>query len=611
MGLQNPPASELIVQIEWRGCRSRIHNLSKGVHRNCTSKQHIQMDGTISWNEEFDHVCKMKMMKNGSLRCWVINLEVHEFGQNLDRRASLLAKVSMDIAEYASPITTSEETIRIPINCNIRGYTDVPALTVKLKLSEHQRNQSTVHPLAQALMIPSLSCMRPQQQSNRFQNLKPEIENDDARDSKFSPNQPTSELSSEEEPEFNYGKMAAVNQLASSVTGMLEYSKPENTENLRATADQPLQQPSLVRLLSCNKGKLSFRAIHHPKGTPLINKAYGENGGDDIDRDRRRQSGTHFEITSQVQPGERFQASGFEDDNQFEVGAWEKRHVISRDGKMELVTEIFLASIDQRSEKASGGSACTVLVAIIADWLHRNPKTLPLRCQFDDLIREGSSEWRKLCANENHKEKFTDQHFDLETILEAKVRPLLVVSERSYIGFFVLDDMPKNFEFLQEAMSFDNIWDELLSSAASEEQIYIISWNDHFFVLKVESKAIYIIDTLGERLCEGCNQAYIIKFNSESVLYRLQPEPSNQKVESKENTDSSSNGARPDVDDGSFRDIVSQGKISCKEFIKGFLAALPLRELQDDIKRGLIGKAPLHQRMQIEFHHTAPFNDTS
>ena len=40
-------------------------------------------------------------------------------------------------------------------------------------------------------------------------------------------------------------------------------------------------------------------------------------------------------------------------------------------------------------------------------------------------------------------------------------------------------------------------------------------------ILKVEADAYYIIDTLGERLYEGCNQAYILKFDSSTVINKL------------------------------------------------------------------------------------------
>lgn len=305
----------------------------------------------------------------------------------------------------------------------------------------------------------------------------------------------------------------------------------------------------------------------------------------------------------------------------FAVGSWESKEVASRDGHMKLQAQVFFASIDQRSERAAGESACTALVAVIADWLQSNQDEMPIKSEFDSLIRDGSSEWRNLCENESYIERFPDKHFDLETILQAKIRPLSVVPEKSFIGFFHPEGLEEGeFDFLHGAMSFDSIWDEISHSASdfqSNDQsslVYIVSWNDHFFVLKVDHDAYYIIDTLGERLYEGCNQAYVLKFDKDTIIRKLPDDTqvSNEKAaiqkgqlnNSKEtkaeetvivNQNESQNNDREEV-------VVCKGKESCKEYIKSFLAAIPIRELQVDLKKGL--STPIHHRLQIEFHYT-------
>ena len=320
--------------------------------------------------------------------------------------------------------------------------------------------------------------------------------------------------------------------------------------------------------------------------------------------------------------------------------------MVSRDGHMKLQAQVFFASIDQRSERAAGESACTALVAVIADWFQNNCDLMPIKSQFDSLIREGSLEWRNLCENETYRERFPDKHFDLETVLQAEIRPLSVVPRKSFIGFFHPEGMDEGrFDFLHGAMSFDNIWDEISRAAAEctnsgEPQVYIVSWNDHFFILKVEPEAYYIIDTLGERLYEGCNQAYILKFDNNTVIHKLpnvaqssddkptgdqqiataaaEPKISQvQQVNGKE--EGSIAGAivtKPEesVKSEDSEEVVCQGKESCKEYIKSFLAAIPIRELQADIKKGLMASTPLHHRLQIEFHYTEflqPLPETS
>ena len=290
---------------------------------------------------------------------------------------------------------------------------------------------------------------------------------------------------------------------------------------------------------------------------------------------------------------------------------------------MKLQTHVFFASIDQRSERAAGESACTALVAVIADWLHSNQREMPIKSEFDHLIREGSLQWRNLCENDVYRQRFPDKHFDLETVIQAKIRPLSVVPERSFIGFFHPEGLEEEcFGFLHGAMSFDNIWDEISRVASeqspdSEPLVYIVSWNDHFFLLRVDWDAYYIIDTLGERLFEGCQQAYVLKFDQNSIIERIPAKPTseseNPTKEKAENSNSqvvklesgSPNQGSLEGNDGEEKDVmVCEGKESCKEYIKSFLAAIPIRELQADMKKGLMASTPLHHRLQIEFNYT-------
>ena len=61
---------------------------------------------------------------------------------------------------------------------------------------------------------------------------------------------------------------------------------------------------------------------------------------------------------------------------------------------------------------------------------------MPTRLDFDSLITEGSFEWRKLCDNIAYTNSFPDKHFDLETVLEADLRPVTVLQDKSFTGFF-------------------------------------------------------------------------------------------------------------------------------------------------------------------------------
>ncbi|KAM3378114.1 hypothetical protein P3S68_010527 [Capsicum galapagoense] len=255
---------------------------------------------------------------------------------------------------------------------------------------------------------------------------------------------------------------------------------------------------------------------------------------------------------------------------------------------------------------------------------------MPVKSQLDSLIFEGSMQWRDLCENDTYRERFPNKHFDLEIVLEAKVCPLSVISEKSFIGFFHPEGIEeeKGLHFLHGAMSIDNIWDEISKSAQETLRhgnscVYIMSWNDHFFILKVEKDDYYIIDTLGERLFEGCNQAYILKFDQDTTIMQVPSEsqqsddkPScdrKEKTDVKEVADEIKIVMSTNSDDNMLeyrvpeKNIIYRGKEACKEYIKSFLAAIPIRELQVDVKKGLMASTPLHQHLQIEFHYTMSF----
>ena len=393
-------------------------------------------------------------------------------------------------------------------------------------------------------------------------------------------------------------------------------------ESSVSSSEAYLSQSAKRSILPWKKRKLSFRSPKGVKGEPLLKMAYAEDGGDDIDFDRRQLSSDE---SFSLKAGDNSSANQsplfeFGDDN-FVVGSWEQKEITSRDGHMKLQTQVFFASIDQRSERAAGESACTALVAVIADWFQNYHDHMPIKSQLDSLIREGSSKWRNLRDNKTYKRQFPDGHFDLETVIEAKIRPLSVVPDKSFIGFFYPEGMDEeSFQFLRGAMSFDNIWDEISGSGnewlrTDKPHVFIVSWNDHFFILKVESDCYYIIDTLGERLYEGCNQAYILKFDSNTVIHKTQDiaQSSNDKTSRDRRTiaqflghntkpSQQANDKEGDSTDGQEEEVVCRGKEACREYIKSFLAAIPIRELQTDIKNN-ISYSP-HQRLQIEFHYT-------
>ncbi|CAM8978707.1 unnamed protein product [Rhodiola kirilowii] len=279
---------------------------------------------------------------------------------------------------------------------------------------------------------------------------------------------------------------------------------------------------------------------------------------------------------------------------------WEVMEIVSRDGDAELKCSVALASFDQCSEKVAGDGACSAIVAVVAHWLLMNKDRMPSRTELDRLMVEGAIEWKKLGEN---VAGFPNKHFDIDTVVKAGIRPLGIVQESSVVGFF----SPDKFELLKEAACFDGIWNDIESKAG----VYIVSWNDHFCVLKVEQEACYLIDSLGKRLVEGCNQAFILKFDDSSVIKQQRSKMSpgaskTQKTTSVVETEEEAAEVTvaAELEDDDQEKIICRGRECCKEFFKRFLAAILVRGLEIKEDKSIVGSSDLHKRLQIEFQYT-------
>lgn len=620
----------------------------------------------------------------------------HGWNQGLKNKAPIVGVASLNLAEFASTSKGKEIEASVPLSLPGVSTESHPAIYLALSLLELRTSQESLVAVPRSIVpvcvsppsednLPSekdeLSALKSGLRKVKIltefvstRKIKKTCQDDEGSEGRCSAKTDDAEqtypfdsdslddhLEEEEEEEvgdskedssfrksFSYGTLASANCAGGSfysdvmVNGEYEDSVyyghrrsdvgcSHSGETPSSVPEQPVLRTSKKSILPWKKRKLSFRSPK-AKGEPLLKKSYGEEGGDDIDFDRRQLSSSDESVSVGGHRGcddlvvNQLSVSYFGDDN-FAVGCWESKELVSRDGHLKLRTQVFFASIDQRSERVAGESACTALVAVIADWFQANRDVMPIKSQFDSLIREGSLEWRNLCENEIYRERFPDKHFDLETVLQAKIRPLSVIPGKSFVGFFHPEGTDENsgLEFLHGAMSFDNIWAEI-SQAGSDShsdgspQLYIVSWNDHFFILKVEMDAYYIIDTLGERLHEGCNQAYILKFDESTSIHRIANEvkspvgegveAENQKVQQSNRTNEggSSSGEQASGNGGveEEEELVCSGKESCKEYIKSFLAAIPIREVQVDLKKGLMASTPIHHRLQIEFHYTEP-----
>ncbi len=205
---------------------------------------------------------------------------------------------------------------------------------------------------------------------------------------------------------------------------------------------------------------------------------------------------------------------------------------------------------------------------------------------FDAVIAGAAAAWRALCADASLLKRFPDKHFDLDTALERHVpfpvpdatgrmridatvgnasvcnasvcnasdrsstrdgpRRLRVDHRESFVGFLTPPgtrpgDSPTLDALVAAAPPLRTIVDELARTAPAT---YVVSWLDHFFVLRFsrervrerdlanpnpnpsgggeedEEVVVYVMDSLGERLCEGCKRGYVLRFDGSSSTGR-------------------------------------------------------------------------------------------
>ncbi|KAJ0771609.1 putative NT-type C2 domain-containing protein [Helianthus annuus] len=623
------------VEIKWKGPKITLSSFRRTVKRNFTREERVvDPNGVVQWDEEFQTVCTLSGYKENAFNPWEIGFTVlNGSSPGPKNKIPILGTASLNLAEFASAAEEKDLDLTIPLTISCGASEPGPSLHIQLSLMEVRADQESADPtqsqsqtsesssgekdelsalkagLRKVKIFTEYVSIRRGKKTSREDDHESRSEDGDYSSYRFD----SESLEESEEGEsnevkedstfrksFSYGTLAHANCTTGSLyedSVYYSYRKSDvgcsQNDDSNASVSEPYVVPNPKRgIFPWKKRKLNLRS---PKGEPLLKNA--EEGGDDIDFDRRQLSPA--ESLGWHTVNDQSLISEFGDDS-FAVGNWEQREITSRDANMMLKTQVFFASIDQRSERAAGESACTALVAVIADWFQNNHNLMPIKSQLDSLIREGSLEWRNLCENEVYMARFPDKHFDLETVLEANLRPLSVNPAKSFIGFFHPEEVEEgSFDFLHGAMSFDTMWDEI--SHESEPRIYIVSWNDHFFVLKVDSDAYYIIDTLGERLFEGCDQAYILKFDRNTIIYQLNASESGSDDSNRKSTTETVASV---VKNASENEVVSEGKESCKMYLKSFLAAIPIRELLADMKKGLLSSTPIHHRLQIEFHYT-------
>ncbi|KAL6952634.1 hypothetical protein U1Q18_018645 [Sarracenia purpurea var. burkii] len=567
----------MAVEIGWKGGPkpglATFYRQSSKRRKHMSREVIVKRGEPITWDDQFENIFSFPATS------WDVSFTLL-YKSKTETKLAEVGKVSLNLAEMASKMESLIEA-KIPINFNVAGVAGEATLSMCFSFVEIRDSQDLA-------------------EIGRNSTESKYVEGTGDGDGSGDDNDRDGK---EKEKQTSMEKVSGDDSDESAVF----HSEGTPESELVAMAGSSSSSDSETRLDSEKKGgffswKRRRRSSYKPGKTkvePLIKKTR-EDDDSKIDVDRQQKAGVAGDATLSKLEATGPSGGPEEQEESSTSGHWVEKELISRDGQSKLKASVFFASFDQCSGRAAGESACTALVAVITHWLQSNQDDMPTRSEFNRLIVEGSSEWRKLCDNGDLISRFPDKHFDLETVLQAGLRPISVLPEKSFIGFFD----PEKFESLKGAMSFDQIWEEIISNADGDGPwIYIVSWNDHFFVLKVDAEAFYIIDTLGERLFEGCNQAYILRFDNTAVI---SAKVEREKVSSTEEIA----GADPTEPENTSEEEIYRGKECCREFITRFLAAIQLRELGSEEKKEPVSYFDLHHRLQIEFNFTSLLSST-
>ncbi|MFS8000652.1 hypothetical protein Hanom_Chr12g01180911 [Helianthus anomalus] len=214
---------------------------------------------------------------------------------------------------------------------------------------------------------------------------------------------------------------------------------------------------------------------------------------------------------------------------------------------------------------------------------------MPIKSQLDSM---SSLEWRNLCENEVYKARFPDKHLISKPFSKPIYARYRSIPRNRSSGFSTLKKLKRVvLTFFHGAMSFDTMWDEI--SHESEPRVYIVSWNDHFFVLKVDFDAYYIIDTLEERLFEGCDQAYILKFDRNTIIYQIHATESGLAILTESQLPKPLN-----------RWSRTRVKTRLLARVKNLIGVHFDKRTASGYEKGLPFSTPILHRLQIEFHYT-------
>ncbi|XP_027364630.1 uncharacterized protein LOC113871729 [Abrus precatorius] len=338
----------LVVEIKWKGQKGvALSSLKRSSTKRNFTREEVGLSdsGVVEWNQEFRNVCTFNGYKENVFYPWEVMFTLSNVcNQGAKTRASVAGVASINLAEYV-PLAVDKKT-EIVVPLNVPGTYDTNlSLCLSLSLLKLEALQedldavqrSTVCVPSSPFPVEALSINKDEistlkarlrrvkiftdyVSTGRAKKSSSKDEGSDGRssnrgeDSEYRYTSDTDSLDndtliiSEENKDdscvrhsLNYETLASGNSVGGSPNSSsifngkdecwVYYSRQNSDfggahlENYNA-CDQIEYHISKYRILSWRKRKLHFRSSK-VKGELLLKKHYGEEGGDDIDYDRR------------------------------------------------------------------------------------------------------------------------------------------------------------------------------------------------------------------------------------------------------------------------------------------------------------------------------------
>ncbi|KAI3799433.1 hypothetical protein L1987_34731 [Smallanthus sonchifolius] len=342
------------VEIRWKGPKISLSSFRRTVKRNFTrGEKVVDSNGVVQWDEEFQTICTLSGYKDNAFNPWEIAFTVLDgLSPGPRNKVPIIGTASLNLAEFVSAAEEKDLDLTIPLTITCGTTEPRPSLhpfgvdassdtyssfvmsvvvkQIQLSLMELRADQEPAEPTQSQRQTSEFSSEEKDELSalkaglrkvkiftesiRRGKKTSCEDDHDSRSEEGDYSSYPFDSESLEESEEgesnevkedddtafrksFSYGTLAHANCTTGSLyEDGVYYSNRKSdvgcsqNDDSNASVSEPYVIPNPKRgIFPWKKRKLNLRSPK-TKGEPLLKEAYAEEGGDDIDFDRRQLS---------------------------------------------------------------------------------------------------------------------------------------------------------------------------------------------------------------------------------------------------------------------------------------------------------------------------------